>query len=263
MNATFRKGFNKCNLLGLTVILIFSGCGLNNTELENNPNKSNNASTQTGSTETEKQEIKELSFQPVKISQPEPRTPSKEWTVAMEENIGDTMIALYKENTDSGFDTAFAKHAGNFYMLSSVYDAETVRIQPLKGVFGGIKLIAGVGSDGNEWNVLGVDKNKNFVMFSVIAQPEFIDLDSDGTKELVASFLGTHLNFPDIEILRFKNGHMESARVIDAYGDMEVPYYARTVNNNGTYLIEIGKVREEGLSRQYRYDDGRLIQRTF
>ncbi|HHW38190.1 MAG TPA: hypothetical protein GXX18_13295 [Bacillales bacterium] len=39
----------------------------------------------------------------------------------------------------------------------------------------------------------------------------------------------------------------------------ENPLYARLVNNNGTYLIGIGEVGEEGLSQQYRYDDGRLI----
>lgn len=74
MNISIKINFNKCTLLGLAVILLLGGCGLNNTKLENNSNKFNIASTRTDHKESEKQEIKELSFHPVRITQVEPRT---------------------------------------------------------------------------------------------------------------------------------------------------------------------------------------------
>jgi hypothetical protein len=77
---------------------------------------------------------------------------------------------------------------------------------------------------------------------------------------LVASFQGAHLNFPDVEILRRNNGRIESSRVNDAAGGAEDPQYARLLNDNGNYLIEIGKVREEGSGRQYKYMDDRLVE---
>lgn len=202
--------------------------------------------------------IIELSFQPKEIVEPHPKAPGEDWTVTKEQSIRDTVIIVYQDA--SGSDQALAKHAGSYYMLSGVYNAETIRIQPLEGEFGGIDLIGGVGTDQTAWDVLGLEKEGKLVMFSTIGRPEFADLDGNGTKELVASFEGAHLNFPNLEIVRVNNGRMESAEVINANEGGEDQQYARLLNENGSYLIEIGKVREEGSGRQYKYDDGRLIE---
>ncbi|MDI4647479.1 hypothetical protein [Cohnella hashimotonis] len=264
MFRAFYKNSHKCSLLGLAVTLLISGCcGLTNGNLNNNPKQSNSTSSQTNRTKTEKRDVKELSFELKETSEPQPGTPGEDWTVTKEQTLGDTAIVLYQDGSGSAFDNAFAKYAGNSYKLNSVYNSETVRIQPLKGEFGGIQLIGGVGSDQTAWDILGVNKQGKFVMFTIIGQPQFADLDGDGTQELIATFKGAHLNFPDVEVLRVKDGHMESAKVINGPGGMEVPQHAHLLNDNGSYLIEIGKVREDGSGRQYRYDKGRLVQNTY
>jgi hypothetical protein len=202
--------------------------------------------------------IIKLSFQPKEIIVPHPKAPGKNWTITKEQSIRDTVIIVYQDA--SGSEHALAKHAGSYYMLSGVYNAETVRIQPLEGEFGCFDLIGGVGSDQTAWDVLGLDKEGKLVMFSTIGRPEFADLDGNGTKELAASFEGAHLNFPNLELVRVNNGPMESAQVINANEGGKDQLYARLLNENGSYLIEIGKVREERSGRQYKYEDERLIE---
>jgi hypothetical protein len=263
MIRALKKNSHKCYLLGLAVILLISGCGLTNDMIDNNPKQTNTASTQTDRTETEKQDVIELSFELIETSEPQPGTPGEDWIVTKEQTIGDTAIILYKDGSGSAFDTAYARYAGNSYMLSSVYNPETVRIQPLECEFGGIQLIGGVGSDQTAWDILGVNKEGKFVMFTMIGRPELADLDGDGTQQLVAAFEGAHLDFPNVEIVRVKDGHLESAKVINGPGGMDDPQYAHLLNDNGSYLIEIGKVREDGLGRQYRYGNGRLVQNKY
>lgn len=123
-------------------------------------------------------------------------------------------------------------------MLNGFQTAENLRTQPLDGKFGGIVLIGGVGSDQTEWDVLGLNEDGKLVVFPMIGRPQITDLDGDGEKELVASFEGAHLNFPDVEIARVKDGNLESARVIGATGNAEDPQYTR-LSEDGN-LIEIG-----------------------
>lgn len=95
--------------------------------------------------------------------------------------------------------------------------------------------------------------------FRTIGRPELIDLDSDGLKELVASFEGAHLNFPNIEIIRYKNEEMESAQVIELQNS-EDPEYARLVKQGSDFVIETGKVREETTLQRFKYESGRLVR---
>jgi hypothetical protein len=197
----------------------------------------------------------ELVFNNKTVVEPKKETLGEGWTVKKEDKLGESEVIIYEDT--SGVDLVVMKREGEHYLLSGIHTEENLETQPLDGEFIGIDLIGGVGSEQTEWNILGLNKEGNLVVFSMIGRPQITDLDADGEKELIASFEGAHLHFPDVEIARVKNGSLESARVIGSSDNADDPQYARLLSDGN--LIQIGKVREERSGRQYEYDGGRLI----
>ncbi|XEC94470.1 hypothetical protein AB6A23_24670 [Paenibacillus tarimensis] len=238
----------KSFLVQLAVLLALSGCA-------------NENSGQPTTNSLHKQDIKKLSFVQKTTKELQSKAPDEDWTVAKKVSVGNTAVIVYEDT--SGGNHSLIKHRGNYYVLNNFYDAKTVRIQELKGDFGDIKLIGGVGTDLTLWDVLGLNMENKLVSFETIGRPQMVDLDRDGTKELVASFEGAHLNFPNIEIVRV-TGRMESAVAISQSAIQEDNLqFARLTNVNDSYQILIGKVREEGTERQYFYTGDQLVEITF
>gem|GEM_PF-6319268 len=210
--------------------------------------------------EQEEQMIMHLSFKPKSIVPLQPQAPDDDWSIAHEQRIGNAAILVYQD--ESGNSWTFARYEAKTYMLGGAYPAETMKIQPLESEFGGIKLIGGVGSDLTAWDILGLDKEGKFITFQAIGRPEIMDLDGNGTTEIVASFEGAHLHFPNVEIFKVTHGQLESAEVTDpsSFPIGEDLPYARFFKDNSTSLIMIGKAHKEGAERLYRYEDGHLLE---
>lgn len=207
----------------------------------------------------EQQDVLQLSFKHTAVNELFPKKMNEDWTMTKEIKIGDTAIILYEDK--SGDDYTLAKHVGKYYDLGGVYNIENIKTQTLGGEFGDIELIGGIGTDFTYWDVLGLDKQSgNLVSFQTIGRPEMMDLDGDGSEEMIASFEGAHLNFPNIEIVRINNGQMESAEMIDQSGNEEDPKFARLSKESVVVVIEIGKVREDGSEHQYKYENGQLVE---
>jgi hypothetical protein len=270
MITSFTKRFYKCPLLGLTAILLISGCGMTNANLDENPYQVDNAPFQTDHIENETTDGQQLAFSPVPLqnmAEGEPKTEwKKEQSIPMGEVDGESvLIHLYTD--DIGNSTfGFLEHRGKQYVLSDVAGSiDDVKVETINQPFNGIlQVLMGIGTSYTTWEVVAYDATQGaWTSFETIGRPQIIDLDGDGMQELVANFEGAHLNFPNVEIVRVNNGRMDSARVIDTSGSAEDPQYARLFHDNGRYLIEIGNVREDVPGRKYRYEDGSLVEQNY
>ncbi|MGM0882860.1 MAG: hypothetical protein ACQEXQ_17720 [Bacillota bacterium] len=206
----------------------------------------------------EQQDILQLSFKQTAVTQLLPKNANEDWTVTKEIKIRDTAIILYEDGSRDGY--ALAKHAGKFYDLGGVYNVENIKTQMLEGPFGDIELIGGIGTDLTSWEILGMYKQSgNLMLFQTIGRPEMIDLEGDGSEEMIASFNGAHLNFPNVEILRLNGSEIESAEMVDQTSNSEDQKFARVLKKSGDVVFEIGKVREDGTERQFTYENGQLV----
>lgn len=118
------------------------------------------------------------------------------------------------------------------------------------------QVIGGIGTPFTEWTTLGYDKdNGRLISIPTIGRPQIVDLDHDGKYELVAVFDGTHLNPPNVYILRGNNGNFEIADIIKVTGSQYAKLYE---NENKTVLIEAGKNNDE--SHFYSYKDVKFLK---
>jgi antitoxin component YwqK of YwqJK toxin-antitoxin module len=92
----------------------------------------------------------------------------------------------------------------------------------------------------------------------VLGIPQLIDLDKDETNELVASFNGGHLNPPNVEIIRYEEGKLESTQVVDETDEVKQKFALLEKQDTGTTIV-IGNMREEKLEYHYKYQKGQLV----
>lgn len=208
----------------------------------------------------------ELSFRRVSMNEIRDTKPKDEWSEVQSVDLGTAdgepiSILLYSEDSQNAESDvhAFVQHAGKLYDMGvNSYRLSELETQKLDGSFDDVVLLAGIGTKLTYWNVVAFDKKSDKLLsFEMVGRPEMIDLDSDGYKELVASFEGAHMNFPNVEIIRSKDAEMESAKVIEAQNS-EDPEYARLVKQDSNFVFEVGKVQEEQPQR-FKYENGRLI----
>ncbi|UFJ40750.1 hypothetical protein LOK74_22610 [Brevibacillus humidisoli] len=84
-----------------------------------------------------------------------------------------------------------------------------------------------------------------------------IDLDREGSEDLVAVFSGAHLHRENVFLYRWHAGQLECVSLAAA-GDGD---YAVLRQDSDGWLIEIGELSpgESGGGRLYRYDRGTLL----
>ncbi|MDQ0899362.1 hypothetical protein [Paenibacillus sp. V4I7] len=202
--------------------------------------------------------FKTISTNEISISQSK-----QEWSETKNIDLGTvdgkrTSIHLYSDGQIANAH-AFIEHGGKSYNLGADYgNLGTVKNVKLEGSLGSVKLLFGIGTDLTAWTVVAYESGK-IVTFEVLGLPEWIDLDKDGRGELVASFEGGHLHPPNVEIIRFEEGKLESARVIDKT-DAANPKVALLEKQDAGNFIVIGKAREEKpLYNHYKYEKGQLV----
>ncbi|TDF99729.1 hypothetical protein [Paenibacillus piri] len=209
----------------------------------------------------------ELTFNRVSLNELHDTKPEVEWIVIRTVDLGTAdgkpiSMLLYSEDSQNGEADVHAmiRHAEQLYELgANPFQLRQTEIRKLEGSFHDVIIIAGIGTNLTVWNVVAFNKSSGKLLtFETIGSPEVIDLDADGQTELVAAFEGTHLNFPNVEIIRFHNGEFESAQAVAAQNP-EDPEYARLAMQSSGTVIEIGKLRDERPHR-YKYENGRLVE---
>jgi hypothetical protein len=115
-----------------------------------------------------------------------------------------------------------------------------------------IKVFAGIGTSYISWDIIAFDGEQGkWTTFEVMGRPQIMDLDGDGSEEMVVSFEGVHLNPPDVEIVRWNNGTLEFSQIAAQSGVSGKPYARLTMKDN-LPVIEVGDVAEE-IPQQYKY----------
>ncbi len=102
--------------------------------------------------------------------------------------------------------------------------------------------------------------------FEQWGSPYLIDLDGDGSIELVHQFEGLHLNFPDVTIYRWANNGLEVSDSIKSI--LQVPHFqlssALLSEENNQSILQLNAVIdndfERGLRAKYMYQEGRIIR---
>jgi hypothetical protein len=239
----------------ILIMLSVVGCGEKNVKQPN---------------QTQPAAHKELSFKRVSADEIPETKPQIGWSDVKTIDLGmidgkPISFLFYSKNIED----AESEVQALFHYEGKLYDYELgiipyrlseVEANKVNGSFDDKVVLAGIGTTLTHWNVIMLDKKtQKLLSFRTVGRPEMIDLDFDGHKELVASFEGAHLNFPNVVIFRYKNGEMESAQVIESKNS-EDPEYARLVKQGSDYVIEIGKVREEIPPQRYKYESGRLVK---
>lgn len=206
-----------------------------------------------------------LTFNEVPTSILKPSKPPQELneirTIALSKTKGALNTLQLYQNEDETDTYAFIKHNDIYYSIG-VYSVnpDEVKIKEINENIGSHHLLLGIGTDYTMWNLVAMKSGSDsLVEFGSIGQPYLIDLESNGKNELVCSFEGVHLNFPNVQIFREKDNRLESAIIINKQ-DNENPEYARFLFDDET-LFEISKVREEGNFKRYQYQDGLLVEK--
>lgn len=92
--------------------------------------------------------------------------------------------------------------------------------------------------------------------------PSTLDLDGDGTEELVIQFQGLHASPPDISIGRWNGSELVVSPTVKTMLKLSSPYYsAATVEDRDIRVsIDPGEGNGEAVSASYTYNAGRLTR---
>jgi hypothetical protein len=211
---------------------------------------------------------KDLSFKRVSADEIPETKPKAGWSnirtidLGMADGKAISFLFYSKDIQNAEADVqAFFQYEGKLYDYELgllPYRLSEVEANKVDGSFDDQVVLAGTGTTLTHWNVIVFDKTSHKLRsFRTVGRPKLIDLDSDGRKELVASFEGAHLHFPNVEIIRYHDGELESAQVIESQNS-DNPEFARLVRQSSDFVIEIGKAREEKAPQRFAYKDGRL-----
>lgn len=195
-----------------------------------------------------------LTFQPVAIEKLNQNQPKKEWTLAKtitfsSVNNKPVMLNLYTHSSDRGSVFAMLDANGDLYELGEVgnsFSLDEVKVVPVSYTFEEqLQVLGGVGTSFTRWLWVAYDfTNKSLVSFGQIGSPQLADLDGNGKEELVASFDGVHLQYPDVSLMEWRDGHLQSVNVAGQIGITSQPY--SRLSKQGSYtLIGAGSLSEE------------------
>ncbi|CAM2945992.1 hypothetical protein PASE110613_08800 [Paenibacillus sediminis] len=244
---------NKIMFVFLMAFIFLSGCTSQVNDSEHP--KPNTASAK----------VIDLNFSPALINELKSGQPQKDWIKVKSIAFGKLQVHLYVDANNrkpyhTGSVYAFIQNQGLLYELgdvSSSYGLDDVEAEQINKKFGeqGLMIMGSIGTPYTEMNLIGYDPAKGRLL-SILAlgKPTFVDLDGDGKDELVTAFQGVHLNEPNINIFRERNGIIERCDVAEATGNE----YAKLLSEGGTAMLETGKLNEE--PHYYHYKDGKLIE---
>ncbi len=135
----------------------------------------------------------------------------------------------------------------------SLDDIATTLLEPAYSVNNSLTLIGAIGTPYSEGRLIGYDRSQNkWFLLPIWGAPQAIDLDGDGSRELLCVFSGLHLNPPNVLLLRWNQDHFEAADLAQTTGNQ----YAKLVAKGEATLIEAGKL--DGEPELYRYSTGTL-----
>lgn len=273
MIKSFNKSPVKLSLLGLTMVLILSGCALTNAESNE---KTEQKPVQSHSTENKNQNENQsiqLTFKPVTMMDVTQGEPKKIWEKVKSISLGEqdaaqVSIHLYVEPGNENSAYAFLEHKGELFEFGDVADTfglDDVVVESVNQSFlsdkKNIKVFAGIGTTFTGWDIISYDEeHSKWLRFEAIGRPQMIDLDGDGIKEMIATFEGAHLNAPDISIVRWNNGHLEFSEIA-AQSGISDKSYARLIIKDNLPVVEIGELGIEK-SEYYKYTKGLLVKIT-
>jgi hypothetical protein len=210
-----------------------------------------------------------LTFQQVAMEKMNQNQPKKEWTLAKtiafsSVNNKPTTLNLYTDSFNRGSVYAMLDSNGVLYELGDVsksYGLDEVKVVPFLHTFedqaAKLQVLGGVGTAFTGWSWIAIDvTNKSLVTFGQIGSPQLADLDGNGMEELVSVFDGVHLQAPDVSLVEWRGGHLESVNVAGQIGITSQPF--SRLSKQGAYtLIESGSLSEEA-TVLYSYRNGSL-----
>jgi len=102
------------------------------------------------------------------------------------------------------------------------------------------------------------EENSKVMSIDLWGEPRLIDLDQDGNEELVIEFLGSHLSWPDLSILKSNHGELEiSTSVFDTIHRNEGDF--AKITNDQNPVISLSNVKSDNEPiYEYVYKDGVL-----
>ena len=216
-------------------------------------------------------QILQLSFRPQTIQRLQEGEPKENWIRAKSVYFGklkgqlEATIHLYVEETtaDNGTVYGFLEYEKKIYEIGEVgsYGVEDVDIGLVDSTDDGVKemhIEGDMGAAYSELKIIGYDaENDDWLLLLSMGSPRRIDLDENGSQELVVVSQGSIPSY--VEIYRWNQQHFEGASVTEATDST----YAHLYYQEGAWIIEAGKVEgnQAKKPRFYRYDEGTLIER--
>lgn len=223
-----------------------------------------------------------LIFQPLVLDKLQQGKPSAGWrlnkTISFGEVDGEpTAMDVYVEELNDSYISTMVHGVlhvkGNSYLireLSHDFIYENSRDAPIYKfghLFGGqqkFELIGAVeifaNGPGLKLFVVRDVESEELTTFSNWGEPSFLDLDRDGIDEFIIEFLGLHLSWPDLTVVRAEGGKLKRiGSVLDAI-KMNEGNAAVLLKREQPPIIEISNLWDESVPvYRYVYKQGALV----
>ncbi|MDB5055276.1 MAG: hypothetical protein JWM44_3326 [Bacilli bacterium] len=229
----------------------------------------------------------DLLFSPIDLNQWNQDQPIQDWeslqTISLGEILGKPVtLHYYKEHTKVDEITMDHLHGvlnyGGKSTVIMFYDGiyEDMKFYPLQKTFQSenskVDLIGAIGTEGTGLTYLVYDESKKeWFNFHEFGTPQTSNMDHDGVDKIIIVFAGMHLQWPDVELIKWNQKNFE---IVSINSMLQKIGYSKDIYTTETYLekgadpnqfkimaYKTNSASDAASIGKYTYESGRLIRK--